>query len=296
MKQFLVWITLILLAYFAADIIEKGEILNALTPFPVLGYVLWGACALVLWVLLIWPVIQFIRLKSYRRTTPRKRLALTCKRLKKECGTEEKRALYKDLRFALAMGQYDDHPDTIKLLEKYEEICDTPRKQAKRLINQYSKLAGVAVVISRSNAIDALALIILQMKMVIELSRIYGFRPSPVFNCLCFGWVVTHSIIFALFSNDVVGAAADAVGGVVQSIMQDPAFLQSTFSNAINKIPLVNIATAATKPVAEALLAAIPVFVTGRIFLKQLEGEKREGYKDYLDLRKEAYSGLFKSF
>lgn len=73
MKIFIIWTSIILLAYFASDIIEKGITLNSLTPWPIVGTLLWCTIIAFLWFWLIQPIIQFTLLKRYHATSLQKR-------------------------------------------------------------------------------------------------------------------------------------------------------------------------------------------------------------------------------
>lgn len=320
LKSVIVWLTLLALAWFAADIIDKGQVLNQLTPRPIFGWILWGICALVVWWLLLWPVIQFCMLRSIHDCGLHKRLELACSRMRKYRGhadtCPEQAALYDELYNASINGREDD--EAVRLLVKYQAIGDHPR-MARQLILRYSKAAGVAVVFSRNNVVDALALVVVQMKMVVGLARLYGYKPSPVFNALCFCWVLAHSLLFALTSGAVTEIAADAVSSaagqaadmavdaatdlsvcLADTILEDPSLAIRTTNSIAEKIPLADIVSSAAKvvakPLAEAFLAALPVYVTGHIFLRQLEHEQTANFRTLLKLRRAAYKDLFKSF
>ncbi len=320
LKSVFVWLTLLLLAWFAADIVDKGQVLNQLTPKPILGWVLWGLCALVLWWLFLYPLIQFCMLRSVHDASLGKRLKLACARMRPYRGQgdshPEQAALYDELCNACTNGREDD--EAVRLLVRYQAIGDHPRK-ARKLILRYSKAAGIAVVFSRNSLVDAVALAVVQMKMVIELARLYGYKPSPVFNTLCFFWVLAHSIIFALTSGAAANMAADAVSSaagqvadmavdaavdlsacLADTILEDPTLVVSATNNVAEKIPLAGIVSSAakvvTKPLTEAFLAALPVYVTGHIFLRQLEHEQTANFRTLLKLRRAAYRDLFKSF
>lgn len=51
--QLLIWCGIVLLVYLGADVIDKGNALNELTHYPILGYVFWGLVA----VFLYWQVV-----------------------------------------------------------------------------------------------------------------------------------------------------------------------------------------------------------------------------------------------
>jgi len=320
-KSVFTWLVLLLLAWFAADIVDKGQVLNGLTPKPFLGYILWGLCAAIVWWLLVWPIVQFCMLRSVLDCSMDKRIKLAAKRMRRYRGCTEERfreqaGLYEKLYHASVNGVPDE--EAAALLVQYQAIGDLPR-QARKLILRYSKAAGVAVVFSRNNFVDALALVVVQMKMVVELARLYGYKPSPMFNLLCFGWVLVHSVIFALTSGSLAGMAADAVGEGVSlaadmavdaaadlssyladAILEDPSLVVRATGDIVEKIPFANMASSAAKvvirPVTEAFLAALPVYVTGYIFLRQLEHEQTANFRTLLKLRRDAYTELFKSF
>lgn len=319
-KSVFAWLVLLLLAWFAANIVDKGQVLNGLTPKPFLGYILWGLCAVIVWWLLVWPIVQFCMLRSVLDCSLEKRIKLAAKRMRRYRGcaesAPEQAGLYEKLYHASVNGVPDE--EAAALLVQYRAIGDQPR-QARKLILRYSKAAGVAMVFSRNNFVDALALVVVQMKMVVELARLYGYKPSPMFNLLCFGWVLAHSVIFALTSGSLAGMAADAVGEGVglavdmavdtaadlssclaDAILEDPSLVVRATGDIVEKIPFAGIVSSAakvvTRPVTEAFLAALPVYVTGHIFLRQLEHEQTANFRTLLKLRRAAYKELFNSF
>ena len=73
MGHWLIWGGIVLLIYLGSDLIDKGNALNELTPYPVLGYVFWGLIALFLYWQVVGPIVNFCRLTSIVSAEPRSR-------------------------------------------------------------------------------------------------------------------------------------------------------------------------------------------------------------------------------
>ncbi len=273
----ILWCLLLVLAYYGVDLVEAGKELNSLTEYPVWGYVLWGVMAVVLWVLVIGPVIHFTNLRYVGEESLRRQV----------------------LRATDALGAYRHEPEESELRQLSEEFSAAPRDftslegkhgwqellarfreavhgRAHDTIIGYCKAAGVGMIFAFNGLLDGLVLLAIQVRLVLELARVYGYKPTSFFNGYFFGWIGVNALVVALTSGlvgqmgasfvaMVLGATAGADAGSVQ-------------------VGLTWVVTV----LMQALLAGVITYATGRFFLWRLEYEGREvALKTLLKLREE---------
>lgn len=223
-----VWVLLALLLYGAADIVDKGQALNSLTPYPVFGYLLWGVVLLVVWWLLIKPVWDFWRLARHSDLTPKDRAKALHQRITRHIRRhgddaailpEEGLKAYAELDEALKRKQWDVLEPLIKACLPY----DTLREQARATVLSHSRAAALAVAFSHNSLLDGFCMLIIQMKLVVALARLYGYKPSPVFNTCCFFWVATNSIVTALLNSAMDSVAENALSSMGSQVRDDVA-------------------------------------------------------------------------
>ncbi len=267
MKSFIIWTGIILLAYFASDIIDKGNNLNELTPWPIFGYLLWGLILFFIWYWVMHPIIQFIMLKRHRDTTQRKHRQVALRhlkaRLKEEKSNTELQEFYRRLRHA----NVKDEAALSGLLTEFSAKHDQRRQKGLDIIMQHSKAAAVAVVFNRNNLLDGIIMLVVQAKLIIALAVAYGYKPSPVFNALCMGWVICNSLLTALFAQDAAELAGEAFAETISELVSDPSEIGENY--------LDKLAAGGISILVEAALSGTTVYVTGRIFLRSLLRESR---------------------
>ncbi len=292
MKRFLtsslVWAVLVTIAYFATDIIDKGQTLNALTPVPILGYALWVAIILLLWALFFEPVISFFRLTCASKVGMKEQLehALKAASAYETADVTDKRLqLYLKLSDASSRELYctpDGCRELAPLLEEAHATFFASSKKERELIRSYSVAAGVGVVFSRNPLLDGVVLLVMQLRLVIALAKLRHCRPSPVFNLCCFLWVLSNSVVAAL-SQDAVEGIAEAGGDFMVEMLTDT----EMFSGMTKYVPFFQNVLNLTM---QAVLAGTSVYVTGHVFLGQLNREGMQLSMRYLvDLRKKGY-------
>lgn len=271
----LVWMLLIGVAYFASDIVDKGQVLNSLTPYPVLGYALWALIAGVVWYFLIDPVIQFVRLKHARVFQPDKAASRALRKLqrhKNQMHTPQGELYWKlyDAYEDRRSVQEERRARLIALLREYREICGVG-KQARTLILNYCRAASLGVVFSRNGMIDGLILLLLQMRLVVNLAKLYGYRISPVFNTLCLAWVASNSVAMAFLGQATAEQAGELVSkefaGIVGELFLGSDEAMMLTANALGTVVIKE----AVQALLEAIMGATAVYVTGRVFLHLLE-------------------------
>ncbi len=281
----LVWCLLIALAYFGADIVDKGHVLNEMTPYPVLGYVLWASLAIALWFLLLQPIVQFCNLRrvgreSLKRQTRRAARVLRAYRHEPEGSElrrlhEEFRAAPRDFRSLEGRNGWEE------LMARYRMAI---RGRAKDTILGYCKAAGVGVVFSRNNLLDGLILLAMQVRLVIALARTYGYKPSPVFNACCLGWIAVNSLIAALTRGAVEDLSETAADTMLELVLGSDELATASTEVLATKAGL----QITVQILIEAIMAGTAVYITGRLFLWKLENEGHEvTLKTLLELRAE---------
>ena len=310
---FLIAAVLVAGLYFGSDLLIKVRTLNELTsPYPIAGTVLAAGVAWLLWVVVIGPIISFCRMgRGAGSVESRTRAALRELEPYEHCENDpdpRKREL-----FALWRAIYNAHLKEPKrlpeLLARYAENSEL-HCRAIQYIFSSCKATAIGVVISRNKFLDGLVLLVLQMKMIVALARMHGYKPSLVFNLLCFSWVIANSIIFSLISANAVEAAQGAVDEHVIDPAVD-ALQENVFEplaqyageqigmevgvGAGSAIPILGgVLSAGGKIAIEAILGALPVYVTGRVFLMRLEGDARTvDMKTLVNIRREGLKNMW---
>lgn len=319
-KALLIGLIFILLIWYASDLITLGLTLNTLTPWGDLlgaGTVLWVIILLIIYCIFIRPVLQFIRLKT---ASPKVCYAAAIKDLKpyyegKKEG-EDQRNLF------IEMTQSRLSPDKKRqLMLKYLDIGDTPRA-ARKLIWRTGLATGTLVAFSRNKFADGIIMLVMQTRMVAEIARMYGYKPSPVFNVCCFVWVCTSSLL-ATYLQDaayVVGDKAEEyISGLIgdmgtelvsssiegQTMEAGAETAMSAVSDVLNTLTLgiaksllqapAKLAGFLARMAFEAASSGGIVYATGLLFLYQLEHVQENGNKlvALLKMRREGRRKLY---
>ena len=262
MKNIIFWTFAILLFYFSADIIAKGQTLNEVGPYPILGWLLWGSLAFAVLHWFIIPILQFATLKRPRQLTPQNQAKHALKHLRslpKEQKSDEVNALIGEIESYL---KRDMEQELQQALDKYKQYHDLRNKRANAIIREHCKLAIMGTIINRNALIDGIIMLVLQTKMVVALARCYGYKPSPVFNALCFGWIIANSLTSYLLQD-----AADAISESAQEMYSELA-IEESCGIGLKSIPFVG---KFLSFLAEGILVGTTVCATGFIFRKQLQ-------------------------
>lgn len=231
-KGSLIGILFVLILWYSADIVTLGLSLNEqlpLCPYVGGGTVLWGVIVLIIFWIFILPIIAFCRMKH---VTFDARYKAALRDLKpyydQKPKDHPKHALYHEMQISGLSQQKKK-----EYLEKYVEIGDIPQK-ARQMILNYSKATGVMVAYSRSKFLDSFVLLVMQVRLVMDIARLHGYKPSPVFNVCCFGWVCMNSIL-ALFMQDIAVKVGELVESGVDNMMGDflPELTDETVSSSM---------------------------------------------------------------
>lgn len=290
-------------AYFSSDFIDKGIILNQLTVYPILGWLMWGGIAFIIWIWILQPIIQFSYMRSSCGTTALERANIILNSLKNDTKREENNIntrFYREIRDAKVLLERSvaDSEEAKKYTEKlnglltryYEE--SNVGKKARKLILKYSKIGGLGVVFSRNHWMDGIIMLIIQMKLVLELAKLYGYKPSPVFNMLCFGWILVNSLVSCLLSQDGTEDLGDTFVDNMVELYTGEDELVSVGADLIG----TKLLSMTISSLLEAIMSGTSVYITGYIFLRKLENDGRKlNFYDFIKLRRKGRLELGKT-
>lgn len=288
MKKFfgvLTWITLAVLMYGAADIAERAHYLNRLwyrltsCQGSLLGYafvILVFGLAFLLIIKPLWEFRRFLQMSEADEVSRAKgllrRLAAQEHKLSKEAYSA-----YAELDEVIKRERWD-------LLSTHVEACqayDVLPKEVDKTITSHARTAALLVVLSRMPIVDGLCLLGVQMKLVLSLARLYGYRTGLIFNICCFGWMVVNSVAAAMLNAPVVDFSdIDFADGAADATLEVGAqFGKMILGRAV-----------------EAVNAGTAVYVTGKIFESKMNGAwERPTIKSILSLRREGKTWILKN-
>lgn len=276
-----------------ADIIAKGRELNNFLPYPVLGYafVVIGSVLVffvvwLVWVLIVAPIWEFRRLSACRPLTERERAFRLRDRLAYSKGPNYAGTLQQKLYNKLIDGDYES------ALKEYDENLGLDA-----IIVRYSVSSAVGVVISHNAFIDGIVMLLLQMKMVVDMAREEGYKPSPLFNLLCFGWIFFNSLVTALCAQEIANTIETTTSDIIHQYHAGEIEVDADASEILideaERSTFDKIVSSSSGKLVEGVMAAIPVFVTGMIFKRNLRGEHKIGtLADIMRYRKTARKSL----
>lgn len=297
----LILILILVAVYFATDFLEKGIILNDITPYPIIGIIFWLLLIYVVFVVIIQPILQFRKLKTIHEISITSNAEKLCKKLEKhklekrdeehwqseiwyqlneellkKCPKNSEQFVEREKRLAKIIDNYIKQDN-----EKNKD--NNINSQAKKIINQYSWSAALCVIFSRNSFLDGMLMLFAQMKMTVDLAKLYGYKPSPLFNSLCFGWIATNSILTGLFAQ----AGADTIGEVLTDSLTNGDIVEGGLTNTvISKMGSLAV---------EGLASATTVYVTGYVVLMKLQGTAEININTLFRLRREGRWELVKN-
>lgn len=259
-------VLIFVLTYFGADIIDKGIALNELTPWGKyigVGDILWVVILWAMWILLLHPIIEF-RTLMRRKSTLRERVKAAIRNLRRfpEDGAECRRA--DEMQTLLNIRDVDGLKEK---LAEYDAL-ETMPKAAKEIVDNYSNKSALVVFISCNSLLDGVILFGIQVRMMVQLAKLYGCNPSPVFMALCTLWVFVTSVVQAVFGDDIaeigsdvpVELGGDTLGGLLSGV---------------------------SKRVIKWLQAQVNIRITAAIFIHALKRSgKKMTVKDILEMRR----------
>lgn len=211
---FPLFFVLALLGYSLAEFLIRGEMLNKVS-FGVGGYIFYILLALLFIRVLIVPFISFVFFPEWKEPEemkdPSERLHylekygkfLVERYYQKKSAKNPPEEIAGDIKKLKGMLEPDDPGRKLKKLEPLitsihsslsEKVCD-------KILKDYMKKAAILVAISRRGWLDSLAMLIMQIRMVIDVSKTLGYRPSWIFILYCLGWILVNSLLFSLFDE-----------------------------------------------------------------------------------------------
>lgn len=310
MGHWLIWGGIVLLIYLGSDLIDKGNALNELTPYPVLGYVFWGLIAIFLYWQVVGPIVSFCRLTTIVSAEPRSRARAAMRNIRdwrQDARRERKEdyrrydALYDSLHNACSSREAAAMQ---RLLAEYAEQPDLLPARCRKLIINYCQISALTVVVSRNKWLDGAALLFLQLRLLVALAQLHGGKPSPVFNALCFGAVIANSFVYVVINGLLYGngglMVTELVDDIADLLVDDPEVQYKAGNSAANILPVVGkafsgVVDVLARPTLEAALAASNVYVCGHLFLRRLQGESRmPGFKEVVAMRRKGRMDIFR--
>lgn len=281
MKSFMKVCALILLLAglrFASDVESAVRFMNRLLPFPVLGSLYLLLLAVLLYDLVLAPLIAYARLPRVKRGGNTDVLGLSRMIMRQLERSGKEPGLKEQFRDAL---QIQDTEKLCALVDSYYGGLDG---DTARIIRNYSMNTALCVVASRNPLLDAVAMFVGQYRLSLELMRLYGFKPSPVFNFLSLFWIAGSSAANGIFGQ----ATADGAGEIFEEFLCGSVLEDGVVSDVLSKLGAFAV---------EAMTAATTVYVTGWVVNRKLKGESASiPVRELFKMRKEARRELFGSF
>lgn len=281
---------LLLVAYSGAEIIIRGDALNKIS-CGIGGYFFWGGILLLVYCWILLPVLRFVSFPTWtdpeKLSYGRERIAYLEKmgkyylRLFKKDAPVEIKELIAELKKTLCNNYLFPKDYLNKLSEIVPEIHHRLLENvSERIIRDYMKKTGILVCISQRGWLDSAAMLVMQIRMIIDLSRSLGYRPSWVFILYSLVWVMINSILFAFFDG------SDIVEEAETELL--PLALGESASGALPLIgKFLGIA-------AQGVSAMAVMYVTGQVIKRKLTGNPvRLDGKDRVKFRIDGYKAAF---
>lgn len=281
LKHPLIWVAVIVIgSYFMSDLLEAGHTLNSSFPGFYLGWLFWGSLSFLLWMIVIAPLVSFLGLPRWVDVTAApeteqikyltryaRKMVKYGDRMVKQSKTEEEAAELKRHTEALLHAYTANVPLDRKAQVLHEAVAGfreyVMKKALSRVVKKYVLCAGGAVILSRKSMVDVLIVFGLQLKLMVELSRDLGHKPSWAFILCCLLWVVLNSLFLSLLEeSDIAGVVGSSLGEITGIKSMD----------MIQNVPFLK---ALGKQAAESMYAGATLYVTGVLVLKRLMGESR---------------------
>lgn len=288
MKKVFGVFTLVILAsllYCAADIVERAHYLNRLfsnitsCDVPVFGWLFVALIIVLIYILILRPIIEFYKFLRMSEKDEIGRAKMLHHRLSlhRHELSEDAFSAYSKLDEVIKRKLWEKLPEHVSACQKFDIL----QEEASRLIMSHVRTAALLIVLSRMQIVDGLCLLGVQMKLVLSLARLYGYRTGFVFNICCFGWMLVNSVAAALINAPTVDFSdIDFDDGAADVALEVGAqFGKMVLGRAV-----------------EAMNAGAAVYVTGKIFESKMNGAwERPTIKSILSLRREGKTWILKN-
>ena len=107
-------------------------------------------------------------------------------------------------------------------------------------------------------------MLVMQLRMIVEISRNMGYRPSWIFLLSCFCWIMVNSLFFALFDG------TEFVEDALQEFL--PLVAGGSFGKVLSAIPA---AGKVASMILQGASSMAVVYTTGKILQLKLNGSKK---------------------
>lgn len=286
------WCAVACAALFAGSgLLMRGNALNEALPGGFLGWVFWGALALLAWRFLIAPLAGFVGLPQWKSDAEQEKLSdlerlhfledYADRMLKNLADArrgnaeldEKLVAVESALREMDAQWRLRELRESVVALRKFleEKFCG-------KIIAAHMKCGAVAVVVSQKGLLDSLVVFAVQIRLIVALSRALGHRPSWAFVSCCMAWVVANSLLSMIFDEtNITETAFDSLGEM----------LGAQSGGLLGEIPFMK---TLANLVMQAATAAASVYVTGALVRSRLLGSaEKKTLKELLRIRLSGY-------
>lgn len=199
--------------YLLSGVIDAGKILNTL---PFLGWLFWGLLCLTVFLLIVVPVLEFLRLPVWRDpqsitddTEKSKLLKRYAKHLLKRFPKEKCLQEICEEMEQVRIQQGYVNPDMTVIEHNIIQIRRTLTDNIlRKVIHDSMTQAAVLVMISPKGWMDSVILLLLQVRLIKNLSGVLGYRPTGTFVFCCCLWCISNSFVASLFDELNLGENA----------------------------------------------------------------------------------------
>lgn len=271
---------IVFICYIIAEFIIRGEALNKISG-GFAGWLFWGGMAYLLLCFFVLPLLQYISIPVWQDPdtlkddihTRNAYLKKYAQFLIKKVNTKQDSKLsdqISDLKQKLWKAErdpalYEAVCVSVKQVHKYlaDETCQ-------QIIHNYMRRTAIIVMISQKGWLDSSAMLIMQVKLIIDLCKALGQRPTWFAISGCIVWVITNSIFFALF--------------------EETEFFDEAFDHILPENLVNDLSSKISNTLAQGLSAMAIVYATGKaVQAHLLENKKRLSNKERINNRIEGY-------
>ncbi len=287
------WCAVACAALFAGSgLLMRGNALNEALPVGFLGWVFWGALALLAWHFLIAPLAGFVGLPQWKSEAEQEKLSDLerlhfledyADRMLKNLADARRGNAELDEKLVAVESALREMDPQYRLRELRESVVALRKfleeKFCGKIIAAHMKCGAVAVVVSQKGLLDSLVVFAVQIKLIVALTRALGHRPSWAFVSCCMAWVVANSLLSMIFDEtNITESAVDSLGEM----------LGAQSGGLLGEIPFMKTLANLTM---QATTASASVYITGTLVQSRLLGNSsKKTMKDLLRLRIQGYT------
>ena len=285
----------VLFLYFFAEIIIRGESLNRISS-GIVGWLFWiGIGGLVFWGLIL-PVIQFASFPVWRDPSEIENITQRIRYLRRysdfllsNFGRNPDPAIAGSME-KLKITVRNTKGDPAAFLAEAEPLVvqihkDVSEKVCGKIIHDYMKKTALIVMLSQRGWFDAAGMLVMQIRLVSDLSKALGQRPTWISLSGCMFWVVANSFFFALFDGtDFVEEAASEMFPLVlgENVVKGIPFLPKVMDIVVQGAASMAVVYATGKIVQAHLLER-----KNKLSSKERIKYRIDGYKEAVGMTKD---------